>query len=461
MVFAKFCHVVERIHSVKSKIDAYIAENGWSIRQLFVALYYRTVSSDFTRKVAETFTTRIVLICIGFLTSVIVARILGPEGRGLYGVAGAIGAIGVQLGNLGLHASNTYYVAKDRKLLPALIGNTIIVSFVLGSMGAGLAWAVFSIWDNLTSLDGLLLILALVWVPIGLAYMLLQNLLIGIQAIRAYNIVELVSQILGLVIIWGLIMFGTVTVESVFSAGLIALTISLIWALWKLRPYVSHFPTPSFALFKDNIHYGLKAYLSALFAFLVLRADILIVNYLLGAEQTGCYSISVSMANMIHLFPVVVGSIFFPKLCAIDDWFDKFRFAKTISIVMCAIMIPGIVVAILSADIAVTFFLGHAYADSATPFKWLMPGILILSIEGIARRLLISDGYRIEVVCAWFITFIVNVCLNFVLIPKMGIKGAALASSISFALLAGMTIVLIQKLVEQARLSSVKNGDKT
>lgn len=65
-------------------------------------LLNKAISSDFVRKVAETFATGAFLRAIGLMTSVIVTRALGPEGRGLYGVAVTVGAIGVQFGNMGL-----------------------------------------------------------------------------------------------------------------------------------------------------------------------------------------------------------------------------------------------------------------------------------------------------------------------------------------------------------------------
>ena len=46
----------------------------------FASFYKKTVSSDFVRKVAETFGNRVLLIIIGMATSIMVARILGPEG---------------------------------------------------------------------------------------------------------------------------------------------------------------------------------------------------------------------------------------------------------------------------------------------------------------------------------------------------------------------------------------------
>src|SRR5438552_2245317 len=55
-------------------------------------------TSDFVRKVLETYSTQISLMCLGLITTVAVTRVLGPEGRGLYAVAMAIGVLGVQFG---------------------------------------------------------------------------------------------------------------------------------------------------------------------------------------------------------------------------------------------------------------------------------------------------------------------------------------------------------------------------
>jgi O-antigen/teichoic acid export membrane protein len=89
-------------------------------------LWRLAAGTELRRNILETYGTRVVIIAATFATAVVIARVLGPTGRGFYAVATTIGAIGVQFSNFGLHASNTYYVAKDRALLPALIGNTLV-----------------------------------------------------------------------------------------------------------------------------------------------------------------------------------------------------------------------------------------------------------------------------------------------------------------------------------------------
>ena len=394
--------------------------------------YSRIVSSDFIRKVGETFVTRIFLIGIGLAASVIVARALGPEGRGLYAVAATIGAIGMQFGNLGLHASNTYYVARDRELLPALVGNTIVVSFGFGGLGCAFTWIIFSLWPNLAPLNSLLLILSLTWIPFGLAYMLLQNLLLGIQEVRAYNKIELTTKILGVGLLGLVIFLRNVTVERVFSAGLVALVISFIWALWHLLSQINDRPLPSFPLFKHNIRYGLKAYVAAFFAFLVLRSDMLIVKYMLGAEQTGYYSVAVSMAEMIYMLPVVVGTILFPKLSVLAYIQEKWFLSRRVTLHMAVVMLLVLAAAGFVAKPFVQVLFGRTFLPSVPAFLWLLPGIFFLGVETVAVQFLNSLGFPITVVGVWVLTCFLNIGLNLVAIPVYGIVGASVVSSFSY-----------------------------
>jgi len=400
--------------------------------EMLRTFYSRVLSSDFFQKVGETFATKVSLIAIGLVTSVIIARILGPEGRGLYGVAVAIGAIGVQFSNLGLHAANTYYVARDRKLLPELTSNTLMVSFGFGGFITVLMWMIFYLWPNLAPVHGLLLILSLMWIPFGIAYMLLQNLLLGIQEVRDYNKIETVTKIFGVVLIGLVISVRRVTVETVFSAGLVALTSSFVWSLWRLLTHMTHFPMPSFALLKDNARYGLKAYLTAFFGFLVLRADVLMVKYLLGAEQTGYYSVAASMSEMTYILPVTVGALLFPKLSALSGLEEKKYLTKRVSKAIGAGMFFVLVITAFLAKPFVKLLYGEAFLQSVSAFLWLLPGMFFLGVETVAVQFLNSVGFPRIVVVAWVLTCVLNISLNMWAIPKYGIAGASIVSSLSY-----------------------------
>ncbi len=398
-----------------------------------LSLARRAIASDFIRKVAETFATRVVLIGIGLITSVMVARILGPEGRGLYAVATAIGAIGVQFGNLGLHASNTYYVARDRKLLPALVSNTLLVSFGFGGLGSALAWLVFFLWPSLAPVHGLILLLSLVWIPFSLAYMLLQNLLLGIYEVKAYNKIELTTKLLGVTLIALAISVSSVTIETVFSATLIAMIISFNWTLLQLKRYFIKLPWPSWQLFKENMRYGLKAYLVAFFSFLVLRVDLLMVQYLLGSEQAGFYSIAVNMTDMVTMLPVVVGTLLFARLSALSSNHEKWQFTKKLSLVVALLMVFLTTFAAFLAEPTVRLLFGEAFLPAVPAFLWLMPGIVVLCINIIYMNYFAATGMPLITLYSTAISTMLNLALNAQLIPLFGIIGASISSNISYS----------------------------
>jgi O-antigen/teichoic acid export membrane protein len=403
-----------------------------SAEEMLRTLYYRVISSDFVQKVGETFVTRILLIGIGLIISMIVARVLGPEGRGFYAVAATIGAIGVQFGNLGLHASNIYYVAREKKLLPALVGNTVMVCFAVGGLITVLIWMIFSIWPRLAPVDGLLLILSLIWIPLGLVCLLLQNLLLGIQEVRAFNKIELITKVLGLGLIGLLALIGTATVEAIFSAGLVVLVISSLWALWRLKSHLTTPPKASLALLKENIRYGVKAYLAALFSFLVLRVDLLMTKYILGAEQTGYYSIAANIAELVCILPVVVATILFPKLSALTNIKEQWYFTKKAAIVTGAGMLLVLAVVGILAKPVVRVLYGEPFLPCVPPFLWLLPGIFFLGVETVAVQFLNSIGLPRVVVAVWSLTCLLNVGLNMWAIPEYGITGASIVSSLSY-----------------------------
>lgn len=404
----------------------------------------QAAASDFVRKIAETFATRIFGLAIGVVTSMIVARILGPDGRGLYALSAAVAATATQFGNLGLHAFNTYRVAQDKNSLSALLGNSLAVSAGIGSLLIGLVLGIAALWPAVIPLQGWLLALTLVTIPLGLATLLLQNLLLGIQEIRAYNLLDMVVKVLSVVLIGAVIALQAVSVETLYVAGIIASVVGVTGTLKVLLRHLPKGPSLSLSLFKNSLPYGLKAYVAALFAFLVLKSDIFFVQNLLGTEQVGYYSIAASLIDMLYILPVVVGSILFPKLSGMSDHTERWAFAKRtlggIALMMAAI--AG--VAGLLAEPAIGLIYGAAFLPAVPAFLWLLPGLVALSTNTMIMNYFASIAMPPIIVYAPLVALVANVVLNLLLIPPYGIAGAAIASTIAYSLMLTASIVYLQ-----------------
>lgn len=397
--------------------------------------FHQYIPSDLINKVVETLSTRILLIFLSLVTSILVARTLGPEARGLYALALTIGMIGVQLSNLGLHSSNTFQIAKHPELMPSLLGNSLAVSFIFGNLCAVTAGVMFYLFPDLAPIQGLLLFLALSWIPFGLAFLLTQNLLVGIQEIRTFNKIELINKVTSILLILLIIALNWTSAESIFSAALAAMIFCFILMTKKLTKHLPRRPHLSFPIFKRNISYGIKSYLGSLITFLLLRIDLLMVDRMLGKKETGFYDIAINLSEMVYLFPLVVSMILFPKLCALQDNREKWKLSKNVGKVLLIVMFLLCGLTALAAHPVVEILYGKAFLPSVSVFIILVISKFIVSINSIYSNFVASVHVPWSMIPFNVFVLSINVILNLILIDQMGVIGAAISSVISFSLL--------------------------
>src|SRR5258708_19458468 len=150
-----------------------------------------------------------------------------------------------------------------------------------------------------------------------------------------------------------------------------------------------------------------------LLSFLVLRLNLLMVQFLLGPERAGQYSVAASMADYVSMLPVVVATILFPKFSSMRDRDERLQLVKKASFCIGFVMLPVVVLSALLSKPLVPLLFGRAYLPAAQAFVWLMPGKFFLGIECVAVQFLNSMGYPPSLV----ITCFVSVCLCFPTFP--------------------------------------------
>lgn len=408
------------------------------------------ISREFFFKAAGTYLTQLFLAGVSLLTSVLVARLLGPAGRGEYAVALAVALVGVQFGNLGLHSSNTFYVSRNAALLPGLLANSLILGGAVGGIFSAVAGLVAIVRPAWMPTGGMVLALALCWVPVGVAYLLSQNLLVGMQEIRAFNTIEVGNKILALALIGVLFPLGRVSPGSLLAVAYGAMIFSLVRAVARLRRLNSGRLRPSWALFRTGIGLGLRIYAACFLSFLVLRIDLLMVKYMLGAQQAGYYSIASNMADFILLLPIAISTILFPKLAALTDEKRRWQIAARVVWGISALVLPVIVVSGLIARYAIEIAFGTAYLPALVPFVFLLPGVFCLAVESVAVQCLASVGFPLSVVVAWAVICILKISINFWAIPYLGMKGASISSTICYAMMLLIVLWIIHGKRKQA-----------
>ncbi|MGA3024386.1 MAG: oligosaccharide flippase family protein [Bryobacteraceae bacterium] len=392
-----------------------------------------------------TFASRVLTAAIGLLTSVVTAKALGPQGRGYFAVGVTIGAMAVQFANMGLHAANTRYVAKDARLVSPLLANSLLVGLGLGGLLSAALWAVFRTHAASSPLHDPALALALAYVPVGLTLLLLQNLLVGLNRIHEFNLIEIASRVLVLVLILGFLLTGALSLNTALSAALAGVTVGLVLVLARLAPSLKTLRLPSRALFRRCLNFGFRAYLVSVFGFVVLRADLLMVRYMLGPAEAGYYSVASSMGDILNLLPAAVATVVFPRLVQCETEVERLQATKAAATLLGIAMLGVAAVCCLMARPLVGILYGKAFLKAVGPFMILAAAMVFYGTNTLLSIHFAALGFPVMSILAWLLVAALNIGMNIIVIPRYGIMGAAVSSFVCYFAIFALHLLMLAK----------------
>lgn len=185
------------------------------------------IRSNFSQKLLRIFFTKGIALIISISTSSLLGRVLGPAGNGVLGAAVAIGGIGAQFLNLGMHASSKYQLIQEPGSGGRLVGNLLALSGISALFG-GFLFVFLSSFSSLTVVKGIMLAAACILIPISLYYLFQQEILIGIDAIRQYNMYSILKGILYLTLLLVFSVFHLLTPEKAIFSMIFSMLIVII-----------------------------------------------------------------------------------------------------------------------------------------------------------------------------------------------------------------------------------------
>src|SRR6267142_7178710 len=149
--------------------------------------------SRFRRNVASILGVQLVTLVLSTASAAIVARWLGPEGKGALAVALLVPSMLALILNGGIGVANVYYTASRGFTVRALTANSVLFT-VLGTI-TGVAIVGFMFFTNLLEqvvpdVQLKLLTLAMLSLPLGLINGYTQAILQGMQQITLVNIIS-------------------------------------------------------------------------------------------------------------------------------------------------------------------------------------------------------------------------------------------------------------------------------
>ena len=388
----------------------------------------------FWRRAAGTIASRFAAVPLGVIGSIVVARGLGPAGRGVFGVMMTVAAIGVQVGNLGLPSATVYALGRDRGALRPLLGLALLVALGLGGALTFAIGGLASLGHGFTTLTPGLAWLSGAWIPVGLLLLLTQTALLGLREVRWYNGLQLAVDTGSMLVLSLCFLSGWRSPAAFYGASLAVLAAAMVMAFAQtLRHAGGRAAWPGAVLVGRTVRYGVRAYLSTLFAYLLINVDLLLVAGMLGASEAGQYAIAARMAEMLLLPATAVGAILFATVSSMHS--GRWAFARRVVGAATLGLPPLLMVVALVAKPIVRLLFGSAFLPALPPFLWLLPGVYLLSVNVQLMNFFAGTGMPAVTVIGPAAGLLANLALNFWLIPRHGIVGAAVASSLAYGLM--------------------------
>jgi O-antigen/teichoic acid export membrane protein len=388
----------------------------------------RTLSSD----VAVTYGSKVLVMALTLGMTVLVARALGPSGRGSVAVALALTLTLVQLGSFGLISANPYFVAKDAATVARLVTNSLWFALGLGAMLIVIGLLFKAQFSGATrGLGWPETFAAVIAIPAALAALFLQSLLLGQGRTIAYNAVELAQNVLvfaALAIGLFVLDFDVFGVLVVLAAGYL---VGVFAALALLYRHTRPAARPDAGLARATLRYGLRVYTATLLAFLVIRLDVFLVNAYLGSVEAGLYSVVAALAEGMYLLPTVVGLNLFPRVArgaGAETTAWVFRIMFVLYGAICLTSIP-----LAAPGIRLVF--GSDFADAAELYYWILPGVFCLGMLTILSHHFAGRGFPIQAAVIWIGGLAINLAINVIFLADGGTYIASLASSVAYGLL--------------------------
>lgn len=377
---------------------------------------------------------------LGFGFNVLLAHMLGAEGAGVYYLALSVTAVASVVGRMGLDNTLLRFVASHatqenwagvagvyRKGIGFAVGASIAATIAIFS---GAAWIANGMFSN-PLLTEPLRWMALSILPLNLI-MLYGEMLRGLKKIRGALILQGVGiPFLSLLLLaWLAKPLGIIgaAVSYVVASILVLILGITLWqqAAPQIRGLVGSFDT------RILIATSIPLLWVALMNLVMGMADTIMLGIWTDSRSIGIYGVAVRTGSLTSFILVAVNTIIAPKFAALyaqRDFQALGRLARDSARLMALISLPLLLVFILAPVSILEFFFGAEFRSGAAVLAVVAIGQFVNAAAGSVGYLLIMTGHEKLVRNNAVFSALLNVALLVVLIPRIGILGAAIATT--------------------------------
>lgn len=371
----------------------------------------------------------------GLFVGAYVARYLGPSQYGLLNYSISLISLFSVMASLGLETIVIRELVKDESKMESILGTAIRLR-LLGAVVVSLilmCFIYFTHKDPLTQ-QILYIITATIFFEVFgvfdyffqskvLSKFVVWSQLIALISVSVFRVALVIHQAPITSFAWSYV------IDAFFvAAGLIYFAHSKM----KLLPsYKQWNLVTAKHLLRDS-----WALIFASFAITIyMKVDQIMIKWLINDAANGVYGVAVRLSEMWNFVPVAICASFFPailnaKQTSANLYHDRLQ--KLYDLIVSLSIIVAIAMTFCSEFIIEILF-GQSYAEAADILSlYVWSGVFVFL--GVANgKWIIAENLQVFRMKSLIVAGVLNVILNFYFIEKIGLKGAALSTIISYA----------------------------
>ena len=386
---------------------------------------------------------RVISVLISVCSGIIIARALGPEGKGVLSIVFLVPTLLFTFFVFASGVGIRYYVAKKPDEVHHIVKSSLVCGGLLGITLVLLFYLTLIPFHKLIA-QGVavdILSISILLVPFMVTSHLFSAVLSGLKRFFTVSVIGLADITTYTVLILVLSQISLTIKGVVISKLATSFVIALIFVtvMWKGK-LITRLATVDGGLLKDIVKYGLKGYPGTIAQFLSYRLDFFLVAYFLSFAQVGLYALAVSWSELLFYLPDSMAMALFPTIASSKSIKDSNELTAIMTKAVMIIMCIGSIFIFLFAGKLIPLLYTDKFLNSIYPLFILLPGVIMLSVWKIVLSDLAGRGFPQYKSISSTIGMVSNVALNIVLIPLYGINGASLATTVSYSLTAILAI---------------------
>jgi len=380
------------------------------------------------------FAEKILRMVVGLFVGIWVVRYLGPEQFGLFSYAQSFVGLFSVVAALGLNGIVVRELVKFPEKEQELLGT----AFMLKVFGAMITLCILAIAVNFTSNDNYTNILifiiasAVIFQSFNIIDFYFQAKVMSKYVVFTNSFSLLLSSLVKIVLILNYASVMAFAWVVVFDS--LVLSIGYLYWYFKIKKeFLLSQITFDFELAKSLLKDSWPLILSAMVIAIYMKIDQVMIKEMLGSQEVGQYAAAVRLSEAWYFIPMVISSSLFPAIINAKKISEKLYYERLQKLYDLMVWMA------IAVAVPVTF-LGHWIVDLLYGSQYSEAGsVLMIHIWagvfvflGVASsKWFVAENLQKYSFYRTFCGAIINILLNFILIPKYGIIGAAIATLVA------------------------------